>query len=57
MRPTTSPIFAPDGTVGGAPPQDPDRFAGIRRDHTDADVARLAGSFRVRHKLAEAGAR
>ncbi|WP_232474732.1 isocitrate lyase [Neoroseomonas rubea] len=39
------------------PPQDPERFAGIRRDYSQADVARLAGSFRVRHTLAESGAR
>ncbi len=37
--------------------EDPSRFDGIRRDYTDADVARLAGSFRIRHTLAENGAR
>ncbi|BDG74848.1 isocitrate lyase [Roseomonas fluvialis] len=58
MRPHTTPCFAPDGSAGGGmPPQDPNRFAGIRRDYTEADVARLAGSFRVRHTLAENGAR
>ena len=57
MRPTSTPCFAPDGTAGALPPQDPNRFAGIRRDYTDADVARIAGSFRVRHTLAENGAR
>jgi isocitrate lyase len=41
--------------AGGTPP-DPARFAGIRRDYTPADVARLAGSFRIRHTLAEMGA-
>jgi isocitrate lyase len=35
---------------------DPERFGGIRRDYTMADVARLAGSFRIRHTLAEMGA-
>ena len=35
---------------------DPDRFAGIRRDFTEAEVARLAGSFRIKHTLAEHGA-
>jgi isocitrate lyase len=40
-----------------APGHDPDRFAGIRRDYTPADVARLSGSFRIRHTLAEMGAR
>ncbi|MGA9869407.1 MAG: isocitrate lyase/phosphoenolpyruvate mutase family protein, partial [Acetobacteraceae bacterium] len=52
MRPT--PNFAPDGNAGGI--GDPERFAGIRRDYTAADVARLAGSFRIRHTLAEMGA-
>ena len=52
------PNFAPDGMAGGfAPaPQDPERFAGIRRDYTAADVEKLSGSFRVRHTLAEMGA-
>lgn len=56
-RPTTSPLFAPDGGTGfgGAPM--PGRFDGIRRDYTPADVARLAGSFRVQHTLADMGAR
>ncbi len=51
-----TPCFAPDG-LGGASSADPDRFAGIHRDYTPADVARLAGSFRVDHTLAELGAR
>ena len=55
MRPTT-PCFAPDG-AGAAPGPDPERFRGIRRDYTEADVARLAGSFRVKHTMAEMGAR
>ncbi len=38
------------------PTEDPDRFTGIRRDFTEAEVARLAGSFRIRHTLAEQGA-
>lgn len=46
----------PDGMPGG-PSYDSDRFAGIVRDYTAADVERLAGSFRVRHTLAEMGAR
>ncbi|HYF08728.1 MAG TPA: isocitrate lyase [Acetobacteraceae bacterium] len=54
LRPNS--CFAPDGS-GGSPGGDPDRFAGIRRDYTPADVERLAGSFRVRHTLAEMGAR
>ena len=46
----------PDGFPGG-PSYDPDRFEGIVRDYTPADVERLAGSFRIRHTLAEMGAR
>jgi len=33
-----------------------DRFAGIRQDFGPLDVERLAGSFRIRHTLAEMGA-
>ena len=32
------------------------RFAGIRRDYTPADVARLRGSFRIEHTVAKLGA-
>ena len=48
------PMYAPDGmtTAGG----DPERFKGIVRDFTPEDVAKLSGSFRVRHTLAEMGA-
>ncbi len=53
MRPTPITHFAPDGLGAGS---DPERFAGILRDYTQADVARLAGSFRIRHTLAEMGA-
>lgn len=53
MQPT--PNYAPDGGAGSTP--QPGRFDGIRRDYTPADVARLAGSFRVQHTLAEMGAR
>ncbi len=52
---------SPDGMSGGAPGpvggNEPDRFAGIRRDYTPADVERLSGSFTVKHTLAEMGAR
>ncbi len=34
-----------------------DRWDGIRRDYTSAEVERLAGSFRVAHTMAEMGAR
>jgi isocitrate lyase len=54
MRPLTAPTRAPDGMA--SPAGDPERFAGIRRDYTDADVQRLSGSFRIRHTLAEMGA-
>jgi len=37
-------------------PNGSEHFAAIRRDYSPADVERLAGSFRVRHTLAEAGA-
>ncbi len=56
MRPATTPTTAPDGSMGGGAPQ-PGRFDGIRRDYTPEDVARLAGSFRVQHTLADMGAR
>jgi isocitrate lyase len=46
---------APEGLSAEPGPQD-DRFAGIVRDYTPADVERLSGSFRVRHTLAERGA-
>ena len=52
MRPTLN--LAPDGAAGGF--GDPARFPGIRRDYAPEDVARLAGSFRIRHTLAELGA-
>jgi isocitrate lyase len=44
---------SPDGPSGGEMPR---RFAGIRRDYSREDVERLAGSFRIRHTLAERGA-
>ncbi|MGI4976850.1 MAG: isocitrate lyase [Janthinobacterium lividum] len=42
--------------MGGSAPQDPNRFEGIRRDYTPAEVARLSGSFHVEHTLARMGA-
>ncbi|UPY36413.1 isocitrate lyase [Sediminicoccus sp. KRV36] len=56
MRPIPTLPLAPDGLAssGGA---EPGRFDGIRRDFSPADVARLAGSFRTQHTLAEMGAR
>ena len=51
---TPSPARAPDGLSG--PTGEPGRFDGIRRDFTPEDVQRLAGSFRIRHTLAERGA-
>jgi isocitrate lyase len=54
MHPYAAPTYAPDGM--SAPVGDPERFAGIRRDYTPEDVERLAGSFRIRHTLAEMGA-
>ena len=58
MRPLPAPCHAPDGAPGpSGPAPDPRRFEGIRRDYTEAEVAKLAGSFRVKHTLAEMGAR
>ncbi len=56
-RPISAPTFAADGSAGGGLPQQPDRFDGIRRDYSPEDVAKLAGSFRVAHTIAEMGAR
>ena len=56
MRPNSTPAYAPDGGLG-APGGEPGRYDGIRRDYTAADVARLSGSFRTQHTLAEMGAR
>ena len=52
---TPQPTYAPDGGHGSGPA--PGRFDGVRRDYSPADVERLAGSFRIRHTLAEMGAR
>ncbi|MDA8049831.1 MAG: isocitrate lyase [Rhodospirillales bacterium] len=45
-------LCAPDGPPGGLPRDEGE----IRRDYGADDVARLAGSFRIRHTLAEMGA-
>ena len=55
MSPQPTSTRAPDG-LGGGRSGDPERFSGIRRDYTPEDVARLSGSFRIRHTLAEMGA-
>src|SRR5271170_4200916 len=52
---SSAPTHAPDGMNAGTG-HDPERFAGIARDYTSEDVERLAGSFRIRHTLAEMGA-
>ncbi len=57
MHPTQT--HAPDGMSSGPAPMphgDPERFAGIKRDYTPAEVAKLSGSFRIKHTLAEMGA-
>lgn len=55
MRHLPTPLRSPDGgSLGGS---SGDRFAGIRRDYTPAEVEALAGSFRVKHTLAEMGAK
>ncbi len=56
MRPAPMIAHEPDGMPAG-PAFDAERFHGIVRDYSAADVDRLAGSFRVRHTLAEKGAR
>jgi isocitrate lyase len=56
MRQTPAPTYSPDGSFGGSRPE-PGRFDGIRRDYTPADVAKLSGSFRIEHTLADMGAR
>ena len=50
-----STAYSPDG-IGMGMAAAPGRFDGIKRDYTEADVERLAGSFRVKHTLAEMGA-
>jgi isocitrate lyase len=50
---STAPSLIPDGGAGGGTSE---RFAGIQRDYAPADVARLAGSFRIRHTIAAMGA-
>lgn len=49
------PSYSPEG-LNGAFAAVPDRFEGIKRDYTAADVEKLSGSFRVGHTLAEMGA-
>ncbi len=48
--------YAPEGTPGTSDWLRA-RFEGIRRDYSPADVERLSGSVRIRHTLAEMGAR
>ena len=54
MRPFPPLCRAPDGSPSGL--VEGERFAGVRRDFGPDEVARLAGSFRIRHTLAEMGA-
>ncbi|ABI61384.1 Isocitrate lyase [Granulibacter bethesdensis] len=56
MRHMASICFAPDG-AGSVPFDMEERFAGVKRDYTQADVEKLAGSFRVKHTIAEMGAK
>jgi isocitrate lyase len=55
MMTKITPLYSPDGISMGMAAA-PGRFDGIKRDYTAADVERLAGSFRVKHTLAEMGA-
>ena len=55
MMTKITPLYSPDG-LGMGMAAAPGRFDGIKRDYTAADVERLAGSFRIKHTLAEMGA-
>ena len=54
---SSSVAYALDRTNPKAPVDDPNRFKGITRVYTKADVERLRGSIIIRHTLAEMGAR
>ncbi|MGH7066392.1 MAG: isocitrate lyase [Acetobacteraceae bacterium] len=63
FSPRCMPARAPDGVSGGGGPRGEipgqagrDGGEAIRRDYGPEEVARLAGSFRIRHTLAEIGA-
>jgi isocitrate lyase len=49
--------MSPYGEDGKISVKAPDRWAGIKRDYTMADVERLRGSVKIEHTLAELGAR
>lgn len=51
-----APLDAPMPEVGYARTSAAERFAGIRRDYTPEDVARLRGSFKIEHTIARMGA-
>jgi isocitrate lyase len=59
MKPTPhgSNGHTPDAAPATNGHHDGDRWAGVRRDYTDADVAKLRGSVTIRNTLAELGAR
>jgi isocitrate lyase len=46
--------FGDDGKVV---PMVPDRWAGIKRDYSDAEIQRLSGSVKIEYTLAELGAK
>ncbi|MEP4379569.1 MAG: isocitrate lyase [Alphaproteobacteria bacterium] len=48
--------LSPETEAWPAPDWAADRWNGIRRDYTQADVARLSGSVRIAHTLADQGA-
>src|SRR5687768_3626991 len=54
---SSSVAYALDLSNPKAPADDPNRFKGITRVYTKADVERLRGSVIIRHTLAEMGAR
>ncbi len=51
------PVAEPLRPVTEGSPIDPDRWAGVERPYSEADVARLRGSLRIHYTLADRGAR
>jgi len=56
-RPTMQSSTHQNGSIGERADWEQRRFAGIQRDFTPDDVARLSGSMPIRYTLAEHGAR
>jgi len=64
QQPTLKSMFEPTGGGDSDPAQErsvmtksiPERFAGITRPYSDADVKRLRGSYQIEHTIARLGA-